>query len=450
LDGIAVAELNSNKEMHRWNGEHVPSFANDSCGSTPARSVLVTKVEQRKKMDHRSPSAEQEDEEAGPKKIIRIGNDSHGPTSVAKDKRDQKEKRCFDHNKICTTEQPLVPPSVSNCTRSAPPPLSLSSVRTMSEGEEGETLATNKSWWFELEKCICTNSNIGSMLTMEEVERQVMHDYDKSQADLCYFIVFGYEENKHEAAQSILRGLHNSETDKNDDDSSRDGGSSHEPPAYMYNGAHMEEKGEGEKKKKQDVQEQNMEENEVKEVFKSMPVTVTVRPTPFPLPLLKKKICSLVSAVDSGKTFHSHVERQRGVTACLAWALCWTLALLCLCLLCLCVCFVPERVEGSFVMLQRRLHPVVKTVPLLNVLSMPVSVLSAPFLHQDDNTMLTHLDFVTPAPCVLLLPPIVHVSNRMVPSVFENVKKKVHGTFFLFIFIFVSILWLVADVSHCC
>jgi len=187
-----------------------------------------------------------------------------------------------------------------------------------------------------------------------------------------------------------------------------------------------------------------MEENEEEEeVFKSMPVTVTVRPTP---PLLKKKNCSLVSAViDSGKTFHSNVERQRGVTACLARALCWTLALLCLC-----VCFVPERVEGSLVMLQRRLHPVVKTVPLLNVLSMPVSVLSAPFLHQDDNTMLTHLDFVTPAPCVLLLPPIVHVSNRMVPSVFENVKKKVHGTFFLFIFIFVSILWLVADVSHCC
>ena len=162
-----------------------------------------------------------------------------------------------------------------------------------------------------------------------------------------------------------------------------------------------------------------MEENEEEEVFKSMPVPVTVRPTPFPLPLLKKKNCSLVSAV---------IERQRGVTACLAWALCWTLALLCLC-----VCFVPERVEGSLVMLQRRFPPVVKIVPLLNVLSMPVSVLSAPFLHQEDNTMLTHLDFVTPAPCVLLLPPIVHVSNRMVPSVFENVKKKVHGTFFLFI-----------------
>ena len=174
-----------------------------------------------------------------------------------------------------------------------------------------------------------------------------------------------------------------------------------------------------------------MEKNDEEEVFKSMPVTVTVRPTPFPLPLLKKKNCSLVSAVDSGKTFHSHVERQRGVTACLAWALCWTLALLYLC-----VCFVPERVEGSLVMLQRRLHPVVKTVPLLNVLSMPVSVLSAPFLHQEDNTMLTHLDFVTPAPCVLLLPPIVHVSNPMVPSVFENVKKKVHGTFFLLHFYF--------------
>ena len=185
-----------------------------------------------------------------------------------------------------------------------------------------------------------------------------------------------------------------------------------------------------------------MEENEEEEVFKAMPVTV--RPTPFPLPLLKKKNCSLVSAVDSGKTFHFNVERQRGVTACLAWALCWTLALLCLY-----VCFVPERVEGSLVMLQRRLPPVVKTVPLLNVLSMPVSVLSAPFLHQDDNTMLTHLDFVSPAPCVLLLPPIVSI-RMVVPheealfsesicqrtSVFENVKKKVHGTFYLLHFLF--------------
>jgi hypothetical protein len=281
---------------------------------------------------------------------------------------------------------------------------------------------------------------------MEEVERQVMLDYDKSQTALCYFIVFGYEESKHEAAQFILLGLHNSETVKNDDNSSRDE-SSHEPPAC--NGARKEGKEEGEKKETKDVQEQNMEKNEEEEVFKSMPVTVTVRPTPFPLPLLKKKNCSLVSAVDSGKTFHSHVERQRGVTctACLSCTLCWTFALLCLC-----VCFVPERVEGSLVVLQRRLHPVVKTVPLLNVLSMPVSVLSAPCLHQDDNTMLTHLDFVSPAPCVLLLPPIihVHVSNRMVPSVFENVKKKVHGTFFFIHFFFVSILWLVADVSHCC
>ena len=32
LDGIAVAELNSNKEMYRRNVEHVPYFANDSCG----------------------------------------------------------------------------------------------------------------------------------------------------------------------------------------------------------------------------------------------------------------------------------------------------------------------------------------------------------------------------------------------------------------------------------
>ena len=83
LDGgsIAVAGLNSNKEMYRRNGEHVPSFANDSCGSIPARAKWVKKAEQGR-MDHRSSEEEAEEagQEAGLKKIIKIGNDCNGPS----------------------------------------------------------------------------------------------------------------------------------------------------------------------------------------------------------------------------------------------------------------------------------------------------------------------------------------------------------------------------------
>ena len=243
-------------------------------------------------------------------------------------------------------------------------------------------------------------------------------------------------------AQLIFRDLH-SETVKNDDNSSRYEISSHEPSAY--DGAHKEEKEEGERKgKKEDVEEQNVQKNEEEEVFKSMPVTVTVTvlvlvrsKPPYPLPtLLKKKNCSLMS-VDSRETFHSPVERQRGVTACLSWALCWTCVLLCLC-----VCFLQGGVEGSLVMLENTLLSVVKTVPLLvRVPSMQVSV-SAPFLHQDNNTIVNYLDHVSAAPCMLLSSPIVMIvphdegallseSIYQRTSNFENMKKKIHGAFFL-------------------
>ena len=192
-----------------------------------------------------------------------------------------------------------------------------------------------------------------------------------------------------------------------------------------------------------------MQKNEEEEVFKSMPVIVRLTPLA-PLPLLKKKNCSLTS-VDSGETFQSLVERQRGVAAYFSWTLCWMFALLCLC-----VCFVPGGVEGSLVLLEHTL-PVMKTVPSLEVPSMPVS---ASFLHQYDNTTLTHLDHVPAAPCILLLPPIVSIDRMVVPhedalspesicqrtSIFENMKKKIHRTFFYFfkIFYFYFILWLVA------
>ena len=312
-------------------------------------------------------------------------------------------------------------------------------MRTMSEEEE--TSVANKSWWSDLEKCLCTGSKIESILTMEEVERQVMHDHDKRQTALCHFIVFGYEnENENKAAQFILHDLHSErslKSVKNDDNSSRDE-ISHEPSAY--DDAHKEEKeeveeGGGEKKKKKDAEEQNMQKNEEEEVFKSMPVIVRLTPLA-PLPLLKKKNCSLTS-VDSGETFQSLVERQRGVAAYFSWTLCWMFALLCLC-----VCFVPGGMEGSLVLLEHTLR-VMKTVPSLEVPSMPVS---ASFLHQYDNTTLTHLDHVPAAPCILLLPPIVSIDRMVVPhedalspesicqrtSIFENMKKKIHRTFFYF------------------
>ena len=106
---------------------------------------------------------------------------------VVQDEYKQKERNCVDHNKSHTTEQ-------------------RTSKSTSKEEEKKlikiKTLIANIS-----QRCICTDSKIELMLTMEEVEREIMQDHDKRQTALCHLILFGFEsnENENEAAQCILR-----------------------------------------------------------------------------------------------------------------------------------------------------------------------------------------------------------------------------------------------------
>ena len=97
------------------------------------------------------------------------------------------------------------------------------------------------------------------MLTLKEVERQVMQDHEKSQAALCHLIVSGFEsnenenENENEAAQFIPHDSNlNSESCL--DSVEKDGNflhdeSSHEVIAVDSTSKEENGKGEGEKKK---------------------------------------------------------------------------------------------------------------------------------------------------------------------------------------------------------
>ena len=101
------------------------------------------------------------------------------------------------------------------------------------------------------------DSKIELMLTVKEVERQIMQDHDKRQAALCHLIVFGFEsnenENENEAGQFIPRDSNlDSESClnsiKGDGNFLRDE-SSHEESSDDGSSKDKNGKGEGEKKR---------------------------------------------------------------------------------------------------------------------------------------------------------------------------------------------------------
>ena len=153
---------------------------------------------------------------------------------VVQDEYEQKKRNCVDHNKSHTTEQ-------------------RTSKSTSKEEEKKlikiKTLIANIS-----QRCICTDSKIELMLTMEEVEREIMQDHDKRQTALCHLILFGFEsnENENEAAQCILR-CSNVDSESCLNSVKKDGNflrdeSSHEESAD--DGSFKEENGKGEGEKK--------------------------------------------------------------------------------------------------------------------------------------------------------------------------------------------------------
>ena len=172
----------------------------------------------------------------------RILSSTSTPTSalVVQDEYKQKERNCVDHNKSRTTEQQRTSKSTN-------------------KEEEKKLIKTKMLIANMSQRCICTDSKIELMLTLKEVERQVMQDHEKSQAALCHLIVSGFEsnenenENENKAAQFIPRDS-NLDSESCLNSVEKDGNFLHDESSHEViadDGTSKEEngKGEGEKKK---------------------------------------------------------------------------------------------------------------------------------------------------------------------------------------------------------